>query len=57
VGAWAPGEARRSPSRRIAHRIALFDGARGCVTRSHAVLTRNLIEVPVIDVFGQAGRR
>ena len=57
-----PGSGRRIRStralrRRVAHRSSLVVQRTGCATRSTPCLTRNLIEPPVTDVFGQGGRR
>src|SRR3954470_10578089 len=54
---WAPDEATRALRRRIAHRSSLVRQRTRLRNQVHAVLTRNLIEAPVSDVFGQAGRR
>ena len=54
---WAPDEATRALRRRIAHRSSLVRQRTRLRNQMHAVLTRNLIEAPVTDVFGQSGRR
>ena len=54
---WAPDEATRALRRRIAHRSSLVRQRTRLRNQIHAVLTRNLIEAPVTDVFGQSGRR
>lgn len=54
---WAPDEATRALRRRIAHRSSLVRQRTRLRNQVHAVLARNLIDAPVTDVFGQAGRR
>ena len=54
---WAPDEATRALRRRIAHRCSLVRQRTRLRNQIHAVLTRNLIDAPVTDVFGQGGRR
>jgi transposase len=54
---WSPDEATRALRRRIAHRSSLVRQRTRLRNQIHAVLTRNLIEAPVTDVFGQGGRR
>ena len=54
---WAPDEATRALRRRIAHRSSLVRQRTRLRNQIHAVLTRNLIQAPVTDVFGQGGRR
>lgn len=54
---WAPDEQTRALRRRIAHRATLVRGRTRLRNQIHAVLARNLIGVPVTDLFGQAGRR
>ena len=54
---WAPDEATRALRRRIAHRSSLVRQRTRLRNQIHAVLSRNLIEAPVTDVFGQGGRR
>jgi transposase len=54
---WAPDEVTRALRRRIAHRSSLVCQRTRLRNQIHAVLTRNLIQAPVTDVFGQGGRR
>jgi transposase len=54
---WAPDEVTRALRRRIAHRSSLVRQRTRLRNQVHAVLTRNLIEAPFTDVFGQGGRR
>jgi transposase len=54
---WAPDEVTRALRRRVAHRSSLVRQRTRLRNQVHAVLARNLIEAPVTDVFGQAGRR
>ena len=54
---WSPDEATRALRRRVAHRSSLVRQRTRLRNQIHAVLARNLIEAPVTDVFGQAGRR
>jgi transposase len=54
---WAPDELTRALRRRVAHRSSLVVQRTRLRNQIHAVLTRNLIEAPVTDVFGQGGRR
>lgn len=54
---WAPDEATRALRRRVAHRSSLVRQRTRLRNQIHAVLARNLIEVPFTDVFGQGGRR
>lgn len=54
---WAPDEATRALRRRVAHRSSLVRQRTRLRNQIHAVLARNLIDAPVTDVFGQAGRR
>jgi len=54
---WAPDEVTRALRRRIAHRSSLVRQRTRLRNQIHAVLTRNLIDAPVSDVFGQGGRR
>src|SRR3954447_13132951 len=53
---WAPDEATRALRRRIAHRSSLVRQRTRLRNPVHAVLTRNLIDAPFTDVFGQGGR-
>ena len=54
---WAPDEVTRALRRRIAHRSSLVCQRARLRNQIHAVLARNLIQAPVTDAFGQAGRR
>jgi transposase len=54
---WAPDEVTRALRRRVAHRSSLVRQRTRLRNQVHAVLTRNLIDAPVTDVFGQGGRR
>jgi transposase len=54
---WAPDEATRALRRRIAHRCSLVAQRTRLRNQVHAVLARNLVELPVTDLFGQTGRR
>ncbi|MCA1678738.1 MAG: IS110 family transposase [Actinobacteria bacterium] len=54
---WAPDEVTRALRRRVAHRSSLVCQRTRLRNQIHAVLTRNLIDAPVTDVFGQGGRR
>jgi transposase len=54
---WAPDPATRALRRRVAHRASLVRQRTRLRNQVHAVLARNLVEVPVSDLFGQAGRR
>src|SRR5215212_1302334 len=54
---WAPDEVTRALRRRVAHRSSLVVQRTRLRNQIHAVLTRNLIDAPVTDVFGQGGRR
>ena len=54
---WAPDELTRALRRRVAHRSSLVVQRTRLRNQIHAVLTRNLIDAPVTDVFGQGGRR
>jgi transposase len=54
---WAPDPATRALRRRVAHRAALVRQRTRLRNQVHAVLARNLVGVPVTDLFGQAGRR
>jgi len=49
------GQTLAEPADRAPHRVVRWRTR--LRNQIHAVLTRNLIEVPVIDVFGRAGRR
>ncbi len=53
---WAPDELTRALRRRIAHRSSLVRQRTRLRNQIHAVLARNLIEVPFTDVFGLGGR-
>ncbi|MCA1678625.1 MAG: IS110 family transposase, partial [Actinobacteria bacterium] len=53
---WAPDEVTRALRRRIAHRSSLVVQRTRLRNQIHAVLTRNLIDAPMTDVFGVAGR-
>ena len=53
---WAPDEVTRALRRRVAHRSSLVVQRTRLRNQIHAVLTRNLIDAPVTDVFGQGGR-
>ena len=53
---WAPDEQTRALRRRVAHRSSLVRQRTRLRNQIHAVLTRNLIDAPVTDVFGQGGR-
>jgi len=54
---WAPDPATRALRRRVAHRASLVRQRTRLRNQVHAVLARNLVEVPVSDLFGQSGRR
>lgn len=54
---WAPDAKTRALRRRIAHRATLVRGRTRLRNQIHAVLARNLIGVPMTDLFGQSGRR
>jgi transposase len=54
---WAPDPATRALRRRVAHRASLVRQRTRLRNQVHAVLARNLLEVPVSDLFGKAGRR
>src|SRR5204862_8232636 len=54
---WAPDEATRALRRRVAHRSSLVRQRTRLRNQVHAVLARHLIEAPVSDLFGRAGRR
>jgi transposase len=54
---WAPDPATRALRRRVSHRSSLVRQRTRLRNQVHAVLARNLIEVPVSDLFGQGGRR
>jgi len=56
-GVWAPDEATRALRRRVAHRASLVRQRTRLRNQVHAVLARNLVEVPVSDLFGRSGRR
>jgi transposase len=53
---WAPDAATRALRRRVAHRSSLVRQRTRLRNQIHAVLSRNLIDAPVTDVFGQGGR-
>jgi transposase len=54
---WAPDEQTRALRRRVAHRASLVRQRTRLRNQVHAVLARNLVDVPVTDLFGQKGRR
>src|SRR5947209_5057823 len=54
---WAPDEQTRALRRRVSHRASLVRQRTRLRNQVHAVLARNLVEVPVTDLFGQKGRR
>jgi transposase len=54
---WAPDPAPRALRRRVAQRAARVRQRTRLRNQVHAVLARKLVEVPVRDLFGQAGRR
>jgi transposase len=54
---WAPDAATRALRRRVAHRASLVRQRTRLRNQVDAVLARNLIEAPVSDLFGAAGRR
>jgi ketosteroid isomerase-like protein len=54
---WAPDEATRALRRRVAHRASLVRQRTRLRNQIHAVLARNLVGVPVTDLFGREGRR
>ena len=54
---WAPDEVTRALRRRVAHRSSLVVQRTRLRNQIHAVLTRNLIDAPMTDVFGQGGRQ
>jgi transposase len=53
---WAPDDVTRALRRRVAHRSSLVRQRTRLRNQIHAVLSRNLIDAPVTDVFGQGGR-
>jgi transposase len=53
---WAPDKETRALRRRVAHRAALVRQRTRLRNQVHAVLTRNLVAVPVTDLFGKQGR-
>jgi transposase len=53
---WAPDEVTRALRRRVAHRSSLVVQRTRLRNQIHAVLTRNLIDAPMTDVFGLGGR-
>ncbi|MDP9260326.1 MAG: IS110 family transposase, partial [Actinomycetota bacterium] len=53
---WAPDVVTRALRRRVAHRSSLVRQRTRLRNQIHAVLARNLIDVPVTDLFGQGGR-
>jgi transposase len=55
-GVWAPDEVTRALRRRVAHRSRLVVQRTRLRNQIHAVLTRNLIDAPMSDVFGQGAR-
>jgi transposase len=54
---WAPDEQTRALRRRVSHRASLVRQRTRLRNQVHAVLARNLVELPVTDLFGQKGRR
>jgi transposase len=54
---WAPDEHTRALRRRVSHRASLVRQRTRLRNQVHAVLARNLVDVPVTDLFGQKGRR
>jgi transposase len=54
---WAPDPATRALRRRVAHRASLVRQRTRLRNQVHAVLARNLIDAPVTDLYGRAGRR
>jgi transposase len=54
---WAPDEQTRALRRRVSHRASLVRQRTRLRNQVHAVLARNLVELPVTDLFGQQGRR
>ncbi|MCA1677878.1 MAG: IS110 family transposase [Actinobacteria bacterium] len=54
---WAPDAVTRALRRRVAHRSSLVVQRTRLRNQVHAVLTRNLIDAPMTDVFGQGGRQ
>jgi len=54
---WAPDEQTRALRRRVSHRASLVRQRTRLRNQVHAVLARNLVEVPATDLFGQKGRR
>ncbi len=54
---WVPDRDTRALRRRCAHRQALVRQRTAQRVRVHAILQRNLLELPVTDVFGKKGRR
>jgi transposase len=54
---WVPDQGTRALRRRCAQRQALVRERTAHRVRIHAILQRNLVELPVTDVFGRKGRR
>jgi transposase len=54
---WTPDGGTRALRRRLAHRSSLVCQRTRLRNQVHAVLARNLVELPVSDLFGRRGRR
>ena len=54
---WAPDAETRSLRRRVAHRAQLVRQRTRLRNQIHAILARNLVDVPMSDLFGKQGRR
>jgi transposase len=54
---WVPDAATLALRRRVAHRTSLVRQRTRLRNQIHALLTRNLVEVSVTDLFGKQGRR
>jgi transposase len=53
---WTPDAETRSLRRRVAHRAQLVRQRTRLRNQIHAILARNLVEVPMSDLFGKQGR-
>ena len=54
---WVPDEQTRALRRRLSHRAGLVGQRTRLRNQIHAVLARNLVELPASDLFGRRGRR
>jgi transposase len=54
---WLPDAATLALRRRVAHRASLVRQRTRLRNQIHALLARNLVDVPMTDLFGKAGRR